>query len=97
MTQATSFSWLNHHHAHIKAVAAVAVLDKGGDGLISRNMLPVLSYLICCVWLILRNIPENTMRVCHLKNAYFYLYENLGNLEMFGIEQDEQKPVQSSA
>jgi hypothetical protein len=49
------------------------------------------------VWLILRNISENTMRMCHLKNVYFYLYEKLDNLEVFGIEQNEQQLVQNSA
>ena len=39
------------------------------NGLISRNMLPVMSCLICCVWLILRNytlnyICRNTV-ICH--------------------------------
>ena len=37
------------------------------------------------------------MRLCHLKNVYIYLYEKLDYLEVFGIKQDEQQPVQNSA
>jgi hypothetical protein len=31
------------------------------------------------------------------KNVYFYLYEKLNNLEVFGIEEVEQQLVQNSA
>jgi hypothetical protein len=94
--QTTSFSWLNHHHAHVKAAAATAVLDKAVVMALSAETC-CLSYpnlYVACMTDFEKYIWKENEDVSS-KNVYFCLCENLDNLEVFGIEQDE--PVHNSA
>jgi hypothetical protein len=64
----------NHSHATYKAgYNRQHVWDRPLSSLISRNMLFVLSYLVCCVWLII-SITKNRTGMCHLKLISFFFF-----------------------